>query len=163
MLPVPAAMMMALKPYYRHLMGAAERLLRQGDATAAAVTAFTACEVLTEQVFDELWRARQMPELFKPVAKALSSNNLAHERVRDVYNALSGDRIETQPFWPAFIAFMKLRNRLVHGQDRQVDRGEVAVGIKAAEQLQHHLIRRLYPYADPLPPSAEREGGESHS
>lgn len=51
---VPGAALVLRKPYYRQLMAAAQRLLEGNEPTPAVILAFTACEVLTEQLFDEL-------------------------------------------------------------------------------------------------------------
>ena len=146
--PLGAAMVLP-KPYYRQLMAAADRLLLQDEATPAIIMAFTACEVLTEQAFDELWPSRGLPELARPVSRALRSNNLADERVRSVYNALSADRIEGQSFWDAFKDLATLRNGLVHGKERRVSDEQAQSAIDAARALQACIVRRLYPYAMP--------------
>lgn len=157
MLPSGASLS-AMKPYYRRLMGAAERLLRSGDVTPAVIMAFTACEVLVEQAFDELWRSRNLPELAAPVGRALGSNNLANERVRAVYNALSCDQIESQLFWPKFKEFAALRNSLVHGGERQVSAARGQAAFEAARAFQAYIVRRLYPYAMmPALPRPSRE------
>ncbi len=139
------------KPYYQQLMAAAERLIEQNELAPAVITAFTACEVLTEQLFDELWRSRGLPQLARPIGMALRSNNLADDRVRTVYNALSQDRIENQLFWPSFKEFAKLRNGLVHGNERNVPLQRVRDAIEAAKSVQDYIMRRLYPFA--LPPA----------
>ena len=137
------------KPYYRQLMAAADRLLLQDEATPAIIMAFTACEVLTEQAFDELWRSRGLPELAHPVSRSLRSNNLADDRVRSVYNALSADRVENQSFWGAFKDLARLRNGLVHGKERRVSDEQARSAINAARALQAYMVSRLYPYAMP--------------
>lgn len=66
--------------------------------------------------------------------------------MRSVYNALAGDQLEHQAFWPAFKAFSKLRNGLVHGSERQVTAAQAASAMDTARALQAYVAGRLYPF-----------------
>jgi hypothetical protein len=77
-----------------------------------------ACEVFIEQSFTVIFRHRGVQYLEKAVEELLPSHNLNNHRVRSLYVALTGDRIQDAPFWPAFAEASALRNRLVHQGER---------------------------------------------
>jgi hypothetical protein len=111
--PVPFGFLL-MPPHHRHLLGRAGQLLADGQPALAVVVAQTACEVFTEQLLTRLvdrldeplrkWVLRRQPRL----------PEIDDDRVRDLYVALSGDRIQDQPFWSRSLAHVQLRHQVVH-------------------------------------------------
>src|SRR5690349_3921910 len=73
---------LAPPPYYRELLVSARSLCDRGDHTLAVITAFMACELLTEQAMGWMYEVRGAGFLEAPVAEFIASYNLANERVR---------------------------------------------------------------------------------
>jgi len=86
---------------YRPVPDTAKKLRDDGHHAAAIVTAQTACEVCTELVLTDVLRTRGVERLTKPLDDLLPRYNLANDKVRNLYVALSSDRIQDQPFWPS--------------------------------------------------------------
>jgi hypothetical protein len=101
-------------PYHLVLLAAADNLLLQQQPGVAVVTAHMACEIVTEQAIAAAFNRRGLGDLEEVVTAWFQSNNLANDRIRDVYVALTGDRIQDAPFWGRFTASSKLRNHAVH-------------------------------------------------
>jgi hypothetical protein len=114
---------------YLSLLKAAHEQHDHGDYQEAIILAQTAVEIFIEQVFDCLFTKRGIEYLQAPVERLLYRNfSLGHDKVANLYEALSGDAIRQLPLWSQYKAHTELRNDVVH-QGREVD----------AEQSQHSL------------------------
>ena len=126
------------QPYHHALLRTAERLLAQGEPTIAVITAHIACEVYAEQILAFAFKKRGVADVAEAVSELLPSNNLANERVRKLYTALTGDEIQNTAFWSRFKESATLRNKAVHSRKRA-----------SAEQAQetcetaHELVKHL--------------------
>jgi hypothetical protein len=60
--------------------------------------------------------------------------NLANDRVRSLYNAVTGNEIQQQPFWAAFMQSATRRNQAVH-EGRILTKAEAEASLKAASAL----------------------------
>ncbi len=81
----------------------------------AVVLAQTACEVGTEQVMTILLEKKGMAIITEPLLSTFRPYNiLNNEHLRDIYNALSGQLIQTEPFWQKLHDHNKRRNKIVH-------------------------------------------------
>jgi hypothetical protein len=103
-----------LLTYAESLLKSVRSLIDQGEYSIAIVAAHIACEVSAERAFSRAFAAKGIASLEEPVEDLLPGFNLANERVRKLYNALSGVEIEKQPFWQAFKASATRRNKVVH-------------------------------------------------
>jgi hypothetical protein len=97
-----------------------------------------ACEVAAERALAAAFTARGIPELHDAVTSLMSGFNLANDRNRRIYTALSGDAIETQPYWSAFKDSATRRNKIVH-EGMIVSRDEAEASHQAAVSLIAHL------------------------
>src|SRR3712207_384594 len=105
MTPVDAYPEVRWGPRFWVLLETAKDLNDDGYPEAAIVTAHSACEIFTQLVFPRLLRAKGYAHLDEPIRKLLASvsrnYHIGHDEVRDLYVALSGDRIQHEPFWKA--------------------------------------------------------------
>jgi hypothetical protein len=125
---------------YKYLLDAAKQLNADGHHAAAIVTAQTACEVCTAVVFTAVLRAKGVVSLTDPLRNLISSYSLANDKVRDLYVALSGDRIQDKPFWSDFKAHAKLRMNIVHG-GHSATAEDADKSIATVEKVIDHLLQ----------------------
>jgi len=125
---------------YGELLEAAERLRDDGHHEAAIATAQTACEVCTETTLQALFRIKGITYLTDPVCNLLPNYNLANERVRKLYVALSGDPIQDKSFWNTFKLHTKRRNEVVH-RGHEAEPWESEESIEAVRSVVSHLLK----------------------
>ena len=124
---------------YLVLLNTAKQLHTQGYHAASIVTAQTASEVCTQLVLTETLRAKSIEYLADPIGKMISNYNLANPRVRDLYVAVTGDRIQDEKFWQSFKEHAARRHKIVH-RGRQASTQEAADSIMAVESVIQHLL-----------------------
>ncbi|MGZ4979856.1 MAG: hypothetical protein ACXWE4_00430 [Methylobacter sp.] len=115
-------------PPHGYLLLHAESLINQGIFGVSIVCCHMSCEAVAEQAFAAAFKARGAADIEEAVLDLLNGYNLASERNRRLYVALSADNIQEQPFWPAFKASALRRNAIVH-------RGAEATEAEAHESL----------------------------
>jgi len=103
-------------PYHKHLINSSKEWIERDEFNVAIVFLQTACEVFTEQVIDAIMQKRSVAWLKEPIDDLFLNYNISNERVRKLYAALTGDRIQDQPFWSDFKQHVELRNKVVHTQ-----------------------------------------------
>lgn len=131
-------------PYYSRLAAAANQFLANDQLAECVIWSVMASEVLTEQVFYEAYWARQLAPLGDAISELFQSYNLANERVRRIYETLTDDKPTATPWWPDFKDLVQLRNGVVHGDSRSLDRTRVVRGHNGAMSLINHLLSRTY-------------------
>ena len=101
--------------YPQRLIAMARSLIDEGQFSFAVVVAHTACEIATERSLDEGFSAKGLQDLQDWVQSLNYGYNLANDRIRRLYTALTGDKIQKeQPFWSTFKKSADRRNRIVH-------------------------------------------------
>jgi len=126
------------KPYLT-VLAAAHQQCDTGDFQETIVLAQTATELFAEQVFDYLFRKREIVYLQLPVERLLYRNfNLAHGKVVGLYEALSEDKLTRQPVWSDFKAHTEIRNDVIH-QGREIDAAQARRSIAVVEKLIDHI------------------------
>ena len=135
-----AAVIKRWEQRYKFLLDTARELRDQGHPEAAIVTAQTACEVCTAVVFTAVLRAKGVVSLTDPLRNLISSYSLANDKVRDLYVALAGDRIQDKPFWSDFKAHAKLRTNIVHG-GHSATAEDADKSIATVEKVIDHLLQ----------------------
>ncbi len=73
-----------------------------------------ACEISVETALSRAFAEKGIVYLEEPVLAFLSGYNLATERIRKLYNALTGKQPQDQLFWEEFTKSAKRRNKAVH-------------------------------------------------
>jgi hypothetical protein len=127
----------------RHLAEGA----RPGDCEVAVAAAQMAIEIQTERALGALFEIRDLQFVEDSVTDLISTYSLNNDRVRNLYESLSGDDIVQAPFWQRFKDHAKRRNEVVHSGKR-VSKQEAADSAQVAGDLVAHLrevIGRLRP------------------
>ncbi len=120
------------------LLKKAQELIASGDFSVAVVIAHTATEISAESAISRAFEAKRIEYLKDSVHNLLSGYNLANDRVRRFYNAVTGKQIEQQPFWQAFKDSAELRNKVVHKGGVAME-AEAEASYKAASDLIAYL------------------------
>ncbi len=124
--------------YPHRLLALARKLIGDGLAELAVVVAHIACEIAVERSLSEAFAAKGIQYLEDSVTDFFSGYNLANDRLRKFYAALTGDEVEKTPFWPKFKESATRRNNIMHS-GATVTKTEAEDSCLAAENLVAHL------------------------
>jgi hypothetical protein len=124
--------------YPEALLTKAQELIAQGDFSIAVVVAHMACEISAERAISRTFADKGIGYLEESIEDLLPGYNLANDRVRNLYNALTGDQIQKQSFWQAFKNSGMRRNQAVH-KGRIITKAEAEASFKAASDLVAYL------------------------
>jgi hypothetical protein len=125
-------------PYPEALLTKAQELIVSGDFRIAVVVAHMACEISVERAISRAFAEKGIGYLEESVEELLPGYNLANCRVRNLYNALTGDQIQKQSFWTSFKESATRRNKAVH-EGRIVVKADAETSHKAASDLVAYL------------------------
>ena len=127
---------------YPHiLLGVSRFLLGKKDDKLfglATIVAHLACEVAVERSFSDFFARKGIQSLEETVADALNGYNLANDKVSKLFTSLTGDEIQRQPFWAAFVRSAKRRDNIIR-KELIVGRADAEESIKAANDFLAHL------------------------
>jgi hypothetical protein len=127
-----------LVTYPSILLRVANELISNGQATVSVVVSHMACEVAAERALSAAFKARGVASLEDAVTGFMNGFNLANDRNRKLYVALTGDAIESQGFWAAFRESAARRSKIVHG-GQIASVAEAHASLQAATSLVAHL------------------------
>jgi hypothetical protein len=122
--------------YPRILMDVARSLIDQGQFSIAVVVVHMACEVATEQKLSEAFRTRGINYLQDPVTDLLNGYNLGNDRIRNLYVALTDDKVHKGVFWSKFKESTSRRNKIAH-EGLTIDKAAAEESYKANNLLTH--------------------------
>jgi hypothetical protein len=125
-------------PFEERLLASAAMAIAEGYFGFAVIVAHTACELGTERAISQSFAASGVGYLEEPVADFIFTYNLKTERVRNLYSALRGRRVQEQPFWPEFTKSVKRRNSVFH-DGKFVTKSEAEASLAAASDLVAYL------------------------
>jgi hypothetical protein len=97
-----------------------------------------------ERIFTELFMSKKIREMEEPVGDLLPSYNVTNRKVRRLYDSMSGDELAKTPFWTDLMRLTELRNGVVHGSIRSVGKEEAQKAVRAAHELQSHVVFKVY-------------------
>lgn len=123
---------------YEVLLALARTLINEGRHDVSIMVSHIACEVCTELALSRAFAALNVANLEEPVEKMMNGYNLANNRHRDLYNALTGRTIQSESFWSAFTASSNRRNAIMH-KGAAATLGEAEQTHKAATDLVAYL------------------------
>ena len=128
-------------PYYTELLGVSRQLLTEGRHELAVVVAQMAAELLVEQTITSVAAKKNaiLPKRLLRRGQYLNAN-LASPLVREFYTALTGDQIDSQPFWDKYDAHVARRDGIAH-RGQRASAGEAQASCDATAQLIDHLER----------------------
>ncbi len=101
-------------PFHRKLIDEAQSSLKSNSFELAVVLSQAASEMCTEWALTGLFAMRDDSDLTDPILSLFQVRNICTERVRRVYEALSGDSPTQLPFWAQLMDHHNRRNALVH-------------------------------------------------
>ena len=81
---------------------------------AAIALAGTAAEVAAGTAITTVVEEKHLGPVAEAAVAWIWTFNLAEQKVRDTWNAVTGDTIHTTPFWSDFGSHVKRRNKVVH-------------------------------------------------
>ena len=97
-----------------------------------------ACEVAAERSLSHAFATKGIADIEAAMMKFVNGRNLATEDIRNLYNSLSGNKIQDQPFWQKFKESSARRNRIMHAQ-RLATKQEAEDGYAACSGLVEYL------------------------
>lgn len=100
--------------YPQTLLATCKGFIKDRHYGISVVVAHMACEVSTERTLSAAFASKGLQNLEDPIFKFFNGYNLANERIRKLYTALTGDDIEHRSFWQAFKESTERRNKIVH-------------------------------------------------
>ena len=138
---VSAQAFVAVETYPETLLKTARSLIDNHSNLygIAIIVLHIACEIATDRALSDSFAKKNIGYLEDPVGDLLSGYNLANERIRNLYTALTGDDIHNQPFWQKFKESAKRRNEIVHEGRIVTDKTEADESYDAVEAFLAHL------------------------
>ena len=109
-----APLLMEVIDYPRKFLDLTQTLINEKKFEMAVVAAHMACEIAAERAVSRAFAKKSIKYLEKPILAYVSGYNLGNKRLRKLYNALTGNQIQDQPFWRAFKESAERRNQAVH-------------------------------------------------
>ena len=134
----PIAHFIAQRDYPEQLLETAAEMLERGRHEVSVVTAQMACEICAERVFRAYFIERELSFLEGAVDDLMPSYNLANDKVRSVYVAITGDPIQKQFFWSEYKIVVTLRNKAVHAGSR-LQKSQAQMVLRVAKLVVKHL------------------------
>jgi hypothetical protein len=105
---------LSVKYYEEKLLETAESLIDQREFCIAVVVAHMACEVAVERALSRAYKAKNVTYLEDWVSSCLNGYNMGNSKVRNLYVALTGHKIQGEGFWRQFTDSTERRNKIVH-------------------------------------------------
>ena len=125
--------------YPRLLLNIARTLIGENRCALSIIVAHMACEVATEESLSRAFASKGIKYLQDSVTDLLNGYNLANDRIRRLYTALTGDALQNAPFWQSFKESSSRRNNIIHGGTIIVQQSDAENSYKAANELLAHL------------------------
>jgi hypothetical protein len=126
------------KPFHQKLLEEAKNSLHAGLHEMAVVLSQAACEMGTEWALTTLLTIRDIKGLAEPLLELFKTTDISNHRLHDVYEALSGDSPNQQPFWSALKIHHARRNGVVH-RGQKSSQNEAQESVLVVEQYLIHL------------------------
>jgi hypothetical protein len=124
--------------YPAELLGIAKGLIDRRQHSVAVIVCHIACEIAAERAFSAAYAVKGLTYLEPAVDDLLNGYNLAADRNRNLYNALTGNTIQDQPFWEQFKASARRRNKVVH-KGQILNQHDAEASLQAAKELIAYL------------------------
>jgi hypothetical protein len=128
------------RDYPLQLIDAAEEMIAQSHYEISVVTSQMACEISVERTLAHYFRAQELKHLEGPIDDLLPSYNLANEKVRKLYTAVTGDKIQTEFFWTEYKIMVTIRNKAIHAGQR-IEKSQAEMVLRVAKLILKHLAK----------------------
>lgn len=126
------------RDYPSQLLDAAREMIHRGRYEVSVVTCQMACEVCVERVLETYFRARKVKFMEESIEDLLPSYNLANDKVRKIYIALTEDAINWQFFWAEYKTMVSIRNKAIHAGTR-IQESQAQMVLRIATSVVKHL------------------------
>ena len=136
----PAAAVLAERDYPTQLLETANEMVARGRYEVAVVTCQMACEISVERVLRAHFRSKSVAHLEDSIDDLLPSYNLANDKVRHLYSALTDDHIHREFFWSEYKIMVGVRNKAVHAGAR-IQESQAQMVLRIAASVVKHLVR----------------------
>jgi hypothetical protein len=129
-----------VETYPKQLLNLAQSLIDQGEGRygIAVVVAHMACEIATERSLSIAFAHKDVEYLRDAVTDLLNGYNLANKRIRKLYTALTGDKIQNEAFWHVFKKSSERRNKIIH-TGSIASKSDAEESYEAASQFLMHM------------------------
>ena len=124
--------------YPQNLLALCRMLIDEARFSIAVIVAHMACEIATERSLSEAFVSKGLQHLEDSVIDFLNGYNLANDRIRKLYTALTGDEVQNEPFWTKFKTSAQRRNKIIHA-GAIVGKAEAEESYTAARDLVAYL------------------------
>lgn len=128
--------------YCNALLTAANNMISDGSYELAIVISQMACEIYSEQTLSDVFKYRKFDFLESAIDDLLPSYNLANDKVRRLYVAMTGNPIHQEFFWHEYKKMVSLRNKVIHG-GCHVSKAQAEEACRTAKHFVKHLSRVL--------------------
>ena len=128
----------SLETYPDILLKTAQELFDQKQYGISVVVLHMACEVAAERALSTSFARKNLEYLEEAVFGFLNGYNLASDRNRKLYVALTGDPIHEQRFWQEFKESAERRNNVIH-RGYIVGQDEAEKSLSAAKAFIAHM------------------------
>jgi hypothetical protein len=126
--------------YPQILLNLARSLMDEGRFSIAVVVVHMACEIATEQALSAAFATKDIQYLKDWIIRRLNGYNLANDRIRSLYTALTGDNVQQATFWQEFRTSSTLRNNIIHG-GANAAKANAEASYEAGNALLAHLTK----------------------
>lgn len=90
--------LLSIRDYPTQLIHAAEAMIVQNNFEISVVTAQMACEISVERTLNIFFLNKELQYLKDSIEDLLPSFNIANDKVRKLYTAITGDKIQNEFF-----------------------------------------------------------------
>ncbi|MCZ4314626.1 hypothetical protein O4H66_14550 [Comamonadaceae bacterium G21597-S1] len=152
----PAAHIIAERDYPAQLLETAGEMIERGRYEVSVVTSQMACEISVERVLRAYFKHQPVMHLESAIEDLLPSYNLANDKVRNLYTALTNDRVSQAHFWSEYKTVVSIRNKAVHAGMR-VQESQAQLVLRVCILVVKHLGRVALEVPLPAAKPSERD------
>ena len=136
----PIQAIMEERDYPTQLLETAKEMIARSRFEVAVVTCQMACEISVERVLKTYFRVKALTHLEDAIEDLLPSYNLANDKVRKLYAAMTDDPVQKEYFWAEYKTMVSLRNKAVHAGSR-IQESQAQMVLRIAGAVIKHLSR----------------------
>jgi hypothetical protein len=129
---------------YISLYNSATQWDKQGHHKEAIILAQISLELISERAFNKIIDSITPNSLQDWLRKSLEDNhNIANEKVRKLYEALSGNLISQESFWSRLQEHNTLRNDVVHS-GKIVTSSQAAASLRVVKEVKDYFEQKHF-------------------
>ena len=129
--------------YPQSLLNIASGLIAQRQFGISIVVCHMACEVAVSRAMAAAFSSSHLSHLEDAIGEFSNGYNVAHDKNRKLFDALTGNKLGELTFWPKFKESATRRNSIIH--ESYIANEADAVATRTVTEL---LVRRIGPWED---------------